>query len=172
VDRPSTVNRRAIPVLIRRRIGDLRRQRQGHHWVSVMMDRTIEHRVVRLKLARCDPVEISGDGRSRLPSKSYTSVHYYPDFDLLAPSDTGRFKVVICEPVLEHVADPGRATRILAALCRPGATVVVSTPFMPRIHPSSIDLSRFTPSGLNAVLVLATLPEDVPSPQDDPGGQR
>ena len=156
MDGARTVVRRAMPMPIRRAIGNLRRQRQGQHWVRVVMDREIEQHLLQLDPSRCDALEISGDGRSGLPWKSFTSVHY-PDFDLLAPRDIGRFDVVICEQVLEHVADPWRATQTLAALCRPGGSVVVSTPFMLRVHPSPVDHWRFTPSGLTELLRSAGL---------------
>ena len=72
----------------------------------------------------------------------------YPDFDLLEPSDLGTFDVVICEQVLEHVRDPWRAMSTLAGLCRPGGTVIVSTPFILRVHPAPQDFWRFTTDGI------------------------
>ena len=156
MDGARTVVRRVMPMPIRRAIGNLRRQRQGQHWVRVVMDREIERYLMQLDPSRSDALEISGNGRSGLPWKSFTSVQY-PDFDLLAPRDIGRFDVVICEQVLEHVADPWRATQTLAALCRPGGSVVVSTPFMLRVHPNPVDHWRFTPSGLTELLRSAGL---------------
>ena len=115
------------------------------------MDREIERYLMTLDPARADAIEVSGSGRSGLPWKSFTSVQY-PDFDLLAPRDVGRFDVVICEQVLEHVGDPWRGTRTLASLCKPGGVVVVSTPFMLRVHHNPVDHWRFSPSGLSELL--------------------
>ena len=156
MDRARTVVRRVVPMRIRRQIRALRYPQHGHHWVRVVMDREIEQHLRTLDPSCCDALEVSGEGRSRLPWKSFTSVHY-PDFDLLAPHDIGQFDVVICEQVLEHVADPWRAARTLAALCRPGGSVIVSTPFMLRVHPSPADHWRFTPSGLTELLRSAGL---------------
>ena len=58
-----------------------------------------------------------------------------PDFDLCAPlTEERRFDVVICEQVLEHVADPCAAAANLRALCAPGGRVIVSTPFLIKVH--------------------------------------
>ena len=143
--------RRVVPLPIRRRLGNLRRQRPGKHWVRVVMDREIEQYLMTLNPAGADAIEVSGSERSGLPWKSFTSVQY-PDFDLLAPRDIGRFDVVICEQVLEHVDDPWRGTQTLASLCKPGGAVVVSTPFMLRLHNSPVDHWRFSPSGLSMLL--------------------
>ena len=154
--RARTVARRAIPAPVRRRIWAVQSQRHGQHWVRVVMDREIEEFLLGLDPSALDAIEISGDGRAGLPWKSFTSVHY-PAFDLLAPHDVGCFDVVICEQVLEHVTDPWKATRALAGLCRPGGHVIISTPFMLRVHANPIDNWRFTPNGLSEVVRSAGL---------------
>lgn len=138
---------------VARRVRRARRQqaKRRPHWVRVVMDQSVDAFLSSLPPAMCDAVEISGTGRRHHSWKTFTSVQF-PEFDLLAPSDIGTFDVVICEQVLEHVADPWRAAQTLADLCRPGGHVVVSTPFMLRIHPSPEDHWRFTPSGLRTVL--------------------
>jgi 2-polyprenyl-6-hydroxyphenyl methylase/3-demethylubiquinone-9 3-methyltransferase len=45
----------------------------------------------------------------------------------LLGSQAGRFDVVTCMEMLEHVPDPGGAIRVLAGLVRPGGDVFVST---------------------------------------------
>ena len=71
------------------------------------------------------------------PSKPWrdTSSLAYPDFDLCAPlTEERRFDVVICEQVLEHVPDPGRRRRTCGSSARPGGHVIVSTPFLIKVH--------------------------------------
>ena len=41
---------------------------------------------------------------------------------------------MICEQVLEHVVDPWRAAANLRGLCAPGGHVIVSTPFLIKVH--------------------------------------
>ena len=56
---------------------------------------------------------------------------------------------MICEQVLEHVVDPWAAAANLRGLCAPGGHVIVSTPFLIKVHelPSygMHDYWRFTP---------------------------
>jgi SAM-dependent methyltransferase len=106
-------------------------------------------------------VEISGGAHERRGWASYTRLDY-PDFDLCAPLEgRGSFDVVICEQVLEHVPDPFAAARNLRGLCAPGGHVVVSTPFLVRVHELPEyrmgDYWRFTPRGLRTLLESAGL---------------
>jgi SAM-dependent methyltransferase len=157
MSRARAAVRRAMPSSVRRGVEVLRRRRrEGRHWVRVVMDADIERFLLCLDPRTHDAIEVSGTGRAGLPWRSFTSVRY-PEFDLLSPPDVGHFDVVICEQVLEHVPDPWRATRALAGLCRPSGHVVISTPFMLRVHPSPIDNWRFTPSGLTEILRAAGL---------------
>lgn len=97
-----------------------------------------------------DAVEVSGGGTPH-PWKSFTRLAY-PDFDLLDPDHAERYDVVICRHVLEHVADPWVAMRSLRDLARPGGYVVVTTPFMVKIHRDPRDLWRFTPDGITTLM--------------------
>lgn len=90
----------------------------------------------------------------------------YPEFDLNVPSPIGEFDVLLCEQVLEHVVDPQLAAKTLASLCIAGGHVIVTTPFMLRIHPSLLDLWRRTPDGMTQLLReagLKVLNEPAPS---------
>ena len=109
-------------------------------------------------------VEISGDSHAARGWREYVSL-MYPDFDICAPlADQGRFDVVICEQVLEHVPDPCAAAANLKELCEPGGHVIVSTPFLVRVHELPAfdmrDYWRFTPRGLRALLERAGLEVD------------
>ena len=48
--------------------------------------------------------------------------------------------------------DPLTAIGNLARLGRPGALVLITTPFLIRVHPQPIDFWRFTPDGLRALI--------------------
>ena len=112
--------------------------------------------------ARRTAVEISGDAQARKPWKRFVSLNY-PEFDLCAPlGEHGRFDVVICEQVLEHVPDPQAAMTNLRELCAPGGHVIVSTPFLIRVHElwGMHDYWRFTPRGLRTLMERAGLAVD------------
>lgn len=125
----------------------IRGPKDGQHWVRVTMDRAIDDTLRVLQPPTCDAIEVSGTAHASRPWRSYMSVQY-PEFDLLAPTSVGEFDVVLCEQVLEHIRDPTLGVAALASLCRPGGHVIITTPFMLRIHPSPEDLWRFTPDGL------------------------
>jgi SAM-dependent methyltransferase len=133
----------------------------AEHWQRVVLDRAVDAYITSLDPSRCTAVEISGDGHASRPWKEYAGL-MYPDFDLCAPlTEERRFDVVICEQVLEHVADPCAAAANLRDLCAPGGHVVVSTPFLIRVHELPIfamgDYWRFTPRGLRTLLERAGL---------------
>jgi SAM-dependent methyltransferase len=133
----------------------------AEHWQRLELNRAVDHHLSSLETARLTAVEISGDAHASRPWKEYTSLSY-PEFDLCAPLEgRGRFDVVICEQVLEHVVDPCGAARNLRELCEPGGHVVVSTPFMVRVHELPLygmhDYWRFTPRGLRTLLEHAAL---------------
>jgi SAM-dependent methyltransferase len=145
--------------------GNRLRYREAHspaeHWQRVQLNRAVDRYLSSLGTARLTAVEISGDAHASRCWNDYTSLSY-PDFDLCAPlGGRGTVDVVICEQVLEHVVDPCAAARNLRELCSPGGHVVVSTPFMVRVHElplySMHDYWRFTPRGLRTLLEGAGL---------------
>jgi SAM-dependent methyltransferase len=132
-------------------------------WQRVVLNRAVDDHLRSLHPERLEAAEISGTGRANLGWAGFISLEY-PGFDLcapLAPEHADRYDVVVCEQVLEHVVDPGAAAANLTALCRPGGHVVVSTPFLIRIHElphwGLADYWRFTPRGLQTLLERAGL---------------
>lgn len=133
-------------------------------WQRVVLNRSVSRHLLSLGPAQLDAAEISGDAQSAHGWRSFTSLNY-PEFDLCAPLTVDRrFDVVICEQVLEHVIDPVAAAANLRGLCAPGGRVVVSTPFLIRIHELPMfgmrDYWRFTPHGLQRLLEGAGLVVD------------
>jgi SAM-dependent methyltransferase len=126
------------------------------HWQRLVLNDAVGEYLSSLDPPKRSAVEISGETHAGRPWKVYASLSY-PEFDLCAPlSERRRFDVVICEQVLEHVVDPRAAATNLRGLCEPGGHVVVSTPFLVRVHEVPLflmnDYWRFTPRGLRALL--------------------
>lgn len=130
----------------------------SEHLVRFEMNQAISDRLDRLDFERLSAAEISGANHAGRAWREFVSLDY-PAFDLCAPladEMKDRFDVVLCEQVLEHVEDPVAAARSLAGLVRPGGLLVVSTPFMIRVHELPMygmyDYWRFTPRGLRRLL--------------------
>ena len=132
-------------------------------WQRVVMSRAIDRFVESLGPERLTAVEISGEGQRDKGWKQFDSLNY-PQFDLCNPTPQGVWDVVICEQVLEHVVDPFAAAVNLKALCAPGGHVIVSTPFLIKVHELPLygmrDYWRFTPRGLRVLLERAGLVVD------------
>lgn len=133
----------------------------GEQWQRVALNAAVDRHLESLHPRLRSAVEISGDAHAGRPWKHYASLNH-PEFDLCAPlRGRGTFDVVICEQVVEHVVDPCSAARNLRGLCEPGGHVVVSTPFLVRVHElpqyRMHDYWRFTPRGLRTLLERAGL---------------
>jgi SAM-dependent methyltransferase len=125
-------------------------------WQRVVMNRAIDAHIDSLDPTSLSAAEISGDSHASKPWREYASLNY-PEFDVCAPvTEPGKFDVVICEQVLEHVVDPWGAAANLRALAAPGGHVIVSTPFLIKVHELLLfgmhDYWRFTPRGLRLLL--------------------
>lgn len=118
-------------------------------WLRVEMNRAVDKQLSALPVSTLSALEVSGTDHGGRGWAEYSSVQY-PDFDICedVPSDATTYDVVIAEQVLEHVQDPARAMDSLARLTTPGGTVVVTTPFLVRLHFEPGDYWRFTPDGL------------------------
>jgi SAM-dependent methyltransferase len=130
-------------------------------WQRVVLNRAVDAHIASLGPTSLSAAEISGESHAGKPWSEYTSLNY-PDFDLCAPiTIERRFDVVICEQVLEHVADPWGAAANLRELTTPGGHLIVSTPFLIKVHElprfDLRDYWRFTPRGLRTLLLSAGL---------------
>jgi SAM-dependent methyltransferase len=137
------------------------RAETARHWQRTALNQAVDAHIASLDPARAVAAEISGETHAGKPWKAYSSL-MYPEFDLCAPlEDSRRYDVVICEQVLEHVPDPWAAASNLRAMCAPDGHVIVSTPFLVRVHELPLfamgDYWRFTPRGLRTLLEGAGL---------------
>jgi SAM-dependent methyltransferase len=148
-----------LPARLRASLEGLLPQRDGgpaEHWQRIRLNESVDACLRGLGPERLSAAEISGSFHAERPWKQYESLDY-PEFDLCAPLGShATYDVVICEQVLEHVTDPWVAAENLRGLCAPGGHVVVSTPFLVRVHElpeyGMPDLWRFTPRGLRVLL--------------------
>jgi SAM-dependent methyltransferase len=130
-------------------------------WQRLVLNHAVDRHLEALEPATRTAAEISGNAHATRGWKRYTSLEH-PAFDLCAPlGERQTFDVVICEQVIEHVPDPWRAAANLRGLCGPGGHVVVSTPFLIRVHELPVygmrDYWRFTPRGMRTLLESAGL---------------
>jgi SAM-dependent methyltransferase len=130
-------------------------------WQRVTLNRAVGRHLASLDPPSCSAAEISGSAHADKPWKEYVSLNF-PEFDLCAPLEgRGTFDVVICEQVIEHVIDPCAAARNLRGLTNSGGSVIVSTPFLVKVHELPLfglnDYWRFTPRGLRLLLERAGL---------------
>jgi SAM-dependent methyltransferase len=161
------LSRAPVRAQLGRMLRDLRRPEAtsgGDQWQRVTLNRSVAAYIADLDPASRSAAEISGDAYASLPWSSYASL-MYPEFDLCAPlAERRRFDVVLCEQVLEHVVDPCAAAANLRKLCAPDGHVIVSTPFLIKVHELPMwgleDYWRFTPRGLRTLLERAGLEVD------------
>jgi SAM-dependent methyltransferase len=128
----------------------------ARHWQRVAMNHAADARIEALGPSTHTAVEISGATHANRDWKEYITLDY-PAFDICAPlTEERRFDVVICEQVLEHVEDPWKAAENLRGLCARDGLVIVSTPFLIKVHElpdlGMFDYWRFTPRGLRLLL--------------------
>ena len=69
------------------------------------------------------------------------------------PVENGSFDVVLCNQVLEHCDDPGKAVAELRRVTAPGGRVLLSTHGVMTYHPSPTDYWRWTHAGLEKLFV-------------------
>jgi SAM-dependent methyltransferase len=135
------------------------------HWQRIVLNDDVNRHLDSLGPERLRAAEVSGDTHAGRNWKEYSSL-MYPEFDICEPiTEPERFDVVICEQVVEHVPDPFLAASNLRELCVPGGHVIVSTPFLIKVHEMQLiydmkDYWRFTPRGLRTLLERGGLEVD------------
>jgi SAM-dependent methyltransferase len=116
------------------------------------MDEKTDAIIRSFDTASLDAVEISGNYWRRHKWNSYTVVAY-PDFDICRDAIYDRqFDMIFAEQVFEHLIYPYRAARNVWRMLRPGGRLLMTLPFLIRIHPEPTDCTRWTPQGLSYFL--------------------
>ena len=77
-------------------------------WLRVVMNRQTRAIVSGLSPANLAALEISGTNWSKIPFRSYKSVHY-PDFDICESHLADQFDLILADQVFEHLLWPYRA---------------------------------------------------------------
>jgi len=115
------------------------------------MNRATAAFVKNLGPERLDVLEVSGDSWRSFGFRSYESASY-PEFDISRDRRPGTYDLVIAEQVFEHLRYPARAAANVLTMLREEGVLLVTTPFLIKIHPAPVDLWRWTPDGLKAFL--------------------
>lgn len=122
-------------------------------WMRVVMYRECFAFIRSLGPERLDAMEISAgpQWRAALDFGSHVSMDY-PQYDICRDVMDRQFDLIIADQVFEHLSAPWQAAQNVHAMLRPGGYAVISTPFLVRVHPSPIDCSRWTETGLSHLL--------------------
>jgi SAM-dependent methyltransferase len=122
-------------------------------WMRVVMYRECFAFIESLGPERLDVLEISGgpQWRRRFAFRSYTATEY-PGYDICAEQLPQRFDLIIADQVFEHLPWPYRAGRNALGMLKHGGHLIVTVPFLVRVHPSPIDCCRWTETGLSYLL--------------------
>lgn len=115
------------------------------------MNRATSGFVSSLRPERLDALEISGLSWLKAGFRSYEFVSY-PTFDICRDRTSRSYDIVIAEQVFEHIRSPDLALGNILGMLRRNGVLVITTPFLIRYHPEPLDLWRWTPAGLRAML--------------------
>lgn len=141
-------------VLLRKGFGRWNELRgiKNEQWARVVMNRTVAEHMRSLDYKNYEVLEISGTGWSSFGFKTYQSLDY-EQMDICELKLDRQFDLIFVEQVLEHVLWPHRAVKNLFAMLRPSGILVVTTPFLIKIHNYPHDCSRWTEIGIKHLLV-------------------
>jgi SAM-dependent methyltransferase len=100
----------------------------------------------------------------RLVEPFVTSYHAFdiearvPNLDFLADVQSGlplvsdSYDLILCSQVLEHVPEPAKAIAEMARVLRPRGILLLSAPFLARLHDEPFDFYRFSRHALTLLL--------------------
>ena len=86
-----------------------------------------------------------------------TGVRYTCSVTDMAPVADASYDTVLCSEVLEHLANPAAALSEINRVLKPGGKLILSVPFLGRLHEEPHDYFRFTKYGLISLLSSAEL---------------
>jgi hypothetical protein len=129
----------------------LRHTQCDAHWCRVIMDRETDRLIRLLDFEHSSALEISGQKWRSHGFRHYRSVEF-PAFDVCSCALDERFDIIIAEQVFEHLLWPYRAARNVFQMLNPNGALLVTTPFLIKIHNHPVDCSRWTEVGIRHLL--------------------
>jgi len=135
-------------------------------WIRTVMYKECFKLVAALDPSRLEALEISPGPNRIWQQCGFKSIQYvdYPDFDICNDRLENTFDLIIADQVLEHLLWPYRAGRNVYEMLKPGGHLLVTTPFLVRVHASGdvipFDCSRWTDVGLKYFLAECGFPLD------------
>jgi SAM-dependent methyltransferase len=82
----------------------------------------------------------------------HANVRYVRSIMQMDEVPTGYYDIALCSEVLEHVDDPMAALREIHRVLSDGGTLLLSVPFLSRLHNEPDDYFRYTEYGLRHML--------------------
>jgi SAM-dependent methyltransferase len=82
-------------------------------------------------------------------------VDFVGDLQDMSAIPTESFDTVLCSEVLEHLPTPSRALSEIARILKPGGKVLLTVPYLCRLHEEPRDYFRYTSHGLRHLLETA-----------------
>jgi SAM-dependent methyltransferase len=130
------------------------------HWARTVMYRECFRLIRELEPPKLDALEISaGKVWQPLGFRSYTEANF-PEFDVCSMTLPGRYDLIIADQVFEHLLWPYRAGKNAYSMLRPGGHLLVTTPFLIKVHEVPVDCSRWTELGMKHLLAECGFPID------------
>jgi len=121
-------------------------------WCRIVMNADTKQIVEGLDVANIDALEISGKAWKNTKFRSYTNTRF-PEFDICNPPKLNKtYDLILAEQVFEHLRHPVIAIKNIFNLLTPGGHVMVTIPFLLKVHGSPEDFQRWTPDGLRHFL--------------------
>jgi len=117
------------------------------------MDQTLKKFVSNLDFKNFSVLEISGSSWKNFGFKDYSNL-FYPDFDICntITENFQKYDLVILEQVLEHVHNPNKGLLNIKQILKSNGLLLITTPFMIKLHGDPYDFWRWTPEGLKKLL--------------------
>jgi SAM-dependent methyltransferase len=84
--------------------------------------------------------------------KRVADVDFVADLQDMSSVSSESYETVLCTEVLEHVAHPDRLITEIWRVLQPGGILILSVPYLSRLHEEPHDYYRFTKYGLESVL--------------------
>ena len=122
------------------------------NWQRAVMEEETAALIRALPYSEMCALEISGDKWKTFGFRSYQSLDH-TQYDVCQDArDVEVYDLIIIEQVLEHVLWPFRAVRNLHTMLRPGGFLLVTTPFLIKVHKAPVDCSRWTELGMKHLI--------------------